>query len=109
MKVNLYVFFFFVDGVCKKFKDLDTHVEIFANNGKIVIIAALNSTFERKSFDVVSKVIPKCEELIKLHAKCNYCYEDADFTKRIGKNKEKILIGSFGMYVAVCRKCYFLK
>ena len=48
------------------FTDIVNFSEGMANKGKVVIVAALNGTFERKSFGEVHKLLPLAEEIIKL-------------------------------------------
>ena len=44
--------------------------DLMANNGKHVIVAALDATFERKAFKNVLNLIPICESVIKLDSVC---------------------------------------
>lgn len=65
------------------FEDIAEFCEDLANNGKIVIVAALDGTFERKAFNKILDLIPLCEKVKKLTAVCYYCkMENASFTKR---------------------------
>jgi len=50
------------------FENLVEFSESMANNGKMVIIAALDGTFERKAFGKVLELIPLCESVTKLDA-----------------------------------------
>lgn len=54
-----------------------------ANKEKIVIVAALDGTFQRNSFNNIVNLIPKAEKVIKLNAICVYCAREAAFTKRL--------------------------
>ena len=90
------------------YPDIDIFAEHYANLGKIIIISALDSDFRRKSFGKIAELIPKSEEYVKLTAVCK-CGCDAAFTKRITNEIEAIIIGAQDKYLAVCRKCYFLK
>lgn len=54
-----------------------------ANKNKIVVIAALDGTFERKPFGNIVNLIPLAEKVSKLCAVCVYCTKEAAFTKRI--------------------------
>jgi len=76
-----------------------------ANKGKIVIIAALDATFQRKPFDVIN-LLPLAEKVIKLSAVCVVCSDDAPFTQRLVENSEVELIGGTESYRPVCRKCF---
>ncbi|RLN98974.1 hypothetical protein BBJ28_00000957, partial [Nothophytophthora sp. Chile5] len=48
-----------------------------ANMGKVVVVAALDATFERKAFESVIELIPTAEQVIKLNAICTSCGLDA--------------------------------
>lgn len=76
--------------------------------GKIVVVAALDGTFERKAFGNIIKLIPLAEKVTKLCAVCVYCTQEAAFTRRITESKEIQLIGGAEMYKPVCRSCFFL-
>ena len=84
------------------FKDIDQFSDKLANNGKIVIICALNSTYQRKPFDEVSKLFSITENITHLTAICK-CGKPAPFTKRISDEEELEVIGSFDKYVPCCR------
>ena len=43
--------------------DLVEHAERWANMGKIVIIAALDGTFQRKPFNQILQLVPLAEEV----------------------------------------------
>ncbi|XP_033976294.1 thymidine kinase, cytosolic isoform X1 [Trematomus bernacchii] len=88
------------------FSDTVEFCEEMANLGKIVIVAALDGTFQRKPFGNILNLIPLAESVVKLHAVCMQCYKEAAYTKRIGEEKEVEVIGGTDKYQAVCRKCY---
>ena len=91
------------------FPDLVECCENLANEGKIVIVAALDGTFQRKAFGPIPNLIPMAETVIKLKAVCMKCYGDAAFTKRTVDSDKVELIGGADKYMAVCRGCYFEK
>lgn len=88
------------------FPDLVEFCEHAANEGKIVIVAALDGTFQRKPFGSVLQLIPLAENITKLTAVCMVCFQDAHFTKRLGCETEVEVIGGADKYIAVCRKCF---
>lgn len=89
------------------FKDLLTFCESAATKlNKKIIVAALDSTFDRKPFTQVTNLVAYAEKVEKLSAICTNCGKEAFFSKRIDNNKEKILIGSNDSYVASCRICH---
>jgi thymidine kinase len=67
--------------------------EELANQGRIVIVAALDSTFERKPFENIISLVPLAETLQKLSAVCVFCYKEASFTLRTTPSKQIELIG----------------
>lgn len=73
----------------------------------MVVVAALDGTFERKAFGNIIKLIPLAEKVTKLCAVCVYCTNEAAFTRRIVESKEIQLIGGAEMYKPVCRACFF--
>ena len=80
--------------------------EKLANEGKIVIIAALDGTFQRKPFGRVHELIPIAESVTKLCAVCIVCGDDAAFTQRTIDSEQVELIGGNDIYRPVCRKCF---
>ena len=76
-----------------------------ADIGKIVIVAALDATFQRKPFRV-TELIPIAEKVTKLTAVCAMCSNDAAFTIRLVESLAVELIGGDEAYKPVCRKCY---
>jgi len=89
------------------FSDSVSFTEEMANNGKTVIVAALDGSYQRTGFGDILNLIPLAESVIKLTAVCMMCFEEASFTKRIGREKELEVIGGAEKYMAVCRKCYW--
>lgn len=77
--------------------------------GKIVLVAALDGTFERKAFGRIIHLIPMAEKVTKLCAVCVYCTKEAAFTKRVVASRQIQLIGGAEMYKPVCRLCFFVE
>ena len=80
--------------------------ELFANQGKTVLVAALDTTFQRKPFERITELIAIAESVIKLSAVCVICYNSAAFTQRTSESKKVELIGGDDIYRPVCRKCF---
>ncbi|KAH7816148.1 Thymidine kinase [Monocercomonoides exilis] len=89
------------------YPDLVEFCEMQANSGKIVIVAALDGTFQRKRFNDVVDLIPLCESVEKLNAVCTVCGRAAAFTKRLVDDDSIELVGGAEVYTALCRKCFF--
>lgn len=88
------------------FPDLIDFCESFANSGKIVVVAALDGTYQRKAFGEIMNLVPLAENVIKLNAICMRCFKNASFTKRISDEKAVEIIGGTDKYMSVCRQCY---
>ena len=75
---------------------------------KNVIVVGLDGDSDRENFGEIHKLYSLCDDIIKLKAYCSICKDGTlgIFSKRISDSKEKVLVGSEGDYIAVCRKCY---
>ncbi|KNC56480.1 thymidine kinase [Thecamonas trahens ATCC 50062] len=90
------------------FPDTVAFAEEMADAGKVVIVAALDGTFQRKAFGDILALVPLAEEVTKLNAVCMVCYGPGSFSKRLGTETAVEVIGGADKYVAVCRRCYNL-
>ncbi|KAL3668480.1 hypothetical protein V7S43_006563 [Phytophthora oleae] len=88
------------------YPDLVEFCQEAANMGKVVVVAALDATFERKAFDSVVELIPTAEKVVKLNAICSSCGQDAAFTRRLVADTTLELIGGSEMYEPRCRQCF---
>ena len=97
------------------FADIAECAEEWANDGKIVIIAALDSDFQRKPFGNIHNLLCKAEYVVKLSAVCIKCKKSAHFTARIpSTNKlfnsdgteQQLQVGGREAYIPVCRLCH---
>jgi thymidine kinase len=75
---------------------------------KTVIVSGLDGDYLRKPFQQIVDLIPHAEHVLKLNALCKECGDGtvASFSKRIVQSSDRELVGSEGMYVALCRKHY---
>merc|ERR1712200_275736 len=80
-----------------------------ANIGKVVLIAALDGTYQRKPFYNIMELIPLAESVSKLNAVCMNCFREAAFTKRTTDEDSLEVIGGADKYMAACRTCYKLE
>ncbi len=80
--------------------------ELFASQGKKVVISALDGDFRRKPFGRVLELVPMAESITKLTAVCTFCHADAPFTRRITSETAIEVIGGADKYVASCRACF---
>ena len=88
------------------FPDVAEFCERLANQGKTVLVAALDGTFERKLFDSMVPLIPLAEHIVKLTAVCMGCHKEGAFSKRLVESKSVELIGGADLYIAACRACH---
>lgn len=75
------------------YPDIVEFCEDLANLGVIVMVAALDGTFQRKPFGNIINLLPVAEKVTKLTAVCVYCSNEASFTQRVIESEEIELIG----------------
>nr|XP_027210255.1 thymidine kinase, cytosolic-like [Penaeus vannamei] len=104
------------------FPDTVEFAEEMANRGKIVIVAALDGTYQRLGFGDILRLVPLAESIVKLTAVCMICYEEALITHAyLHRNCRKCdriyftvdasfveVIGGSEKYIATCRQCFFI-
>jgi len=89
------------------YPDLNEVCEFLANNGKTVIVSALNGNFKREPFEVISRLISKCETIQNITSVCYNCGDDnANFTLRLTNDQREVVIGGDDMYKPACRTCF---
>ena len=89
------------------FDDLVEKADEWANRGKIVIVAALDATFQRKPFNRACELLAIAEDVKKLHSVCAVCKRKGAFTKRTTADSQLEVIGGLEAYKPVCRACYY--
>lgn len=72
---------------------------------KIVLVSGLTGDFKRKKFGKILDLIPICDNITKLSAKCNECNHEAHFSYRLSNENNQTIIGSSN-YIPLCRMCY---
>jgi thymidine kinase len=87
-------------------------IEMAEKYKKKVIVSGLNGDFQRNSFGEINELLTHCDNINKLYSFCRSCCDckkgimkPALFSKRIGTDKDKIVIGD-EQYIPVCRECY---
>ena len=75
------------------FEEIAEVAERLANAGVIVVVAALDGTFQRRPFGNILLLVPLAEQMTKLSAVCVECGKEAAFTKRIIESEEVEIIG----------------
>lgn len=89
------------------FEDIYEVVSDMLKNGKQIYVCGLDGDFERKKFGSILDLIPICDKVSKLNARCVMCTNNcpAIFSKRLTNETKQTVIGSSN-YIAVCRSCY---
>lgn len=77
-----------------------------AEVGIEVITAGLDMTYDAKPFQTTMLLMVYAEEVVKLHAVCGGCGEDAWISYRKTDSEETIELGSDKEYTPLCRTCY---
>lgn len=78
--------------VVPQFPDIVEFAEEQADKGKIVVVAALDGTYQRSGFGNILNLIPLAERVAKLTAVCMRCYGEAAYTQRLGSETQ---VGTF--------------
>ncbi len=80
-----------------------------ANQGVRVIAAGLDMDFLGKPFGPMPDLLACAEFVTKVHAICMNCGNLANFTHRLGRSEELVVLGEKESYEALCRACFIEK
>lgn len=84
--------------------DIDVLIDLSINKDLDIFIAGLNLTSELKPFGLMPEIMAIADEIVLLHASCNDCNRDANYTYYTGTKDGDILVGNDN-YIALCPKC----
>jgi thymidine kinase len=84
---------------------IDIFNELMKNNITIVV-SGLDMDYKTRPFEIIKEIMPIADELIKHHAICANCGEDAWASYRKSTDESRIQIGSKDKYEPLCRQCY---
>jgi thymidine kinase len=90
--------------------DLVEVVHILALSGKRVIVAGLDTDFRGEAFEPMATIARRAEKHEKMHAQCNECGEEANYTQRLVDGQPAyyddpvVVVGADELYEARCRK-----
>ena len=79
---------------------------MLANNGKRVIVAGLDMDFEGKPFGPMPSLMATAEFVTKVHAICTKTGNLANFSHRISKSKDLVLLGERDEYQPLSRAAF---
>ena len=77
-----------------------------ANNGIRVIVAGLDMDYLGKPFGPIPALLATAEYVTKIHAICMKCGDLANYTHRLVRNDQLVVLGEKDLYEPLCRKCY---
>ncbi len=86
--------------------ELASVCNLLANDGIRVIVAGLDMDYLGKPFGPIPEMMATAEYVTKVHAICMECGNLAQYSHRIVKNDDLVLLGETDNYVPLCRKCY---
>jgi thymidine kinase len=86
--------------------DLVTVCNRLANEGRRVIVAGLDSDYLGQPFEPMPQLLAIAEYVTKVNAICVQCGNPANYTQRLVKSAERVLVGASGVYEARCRRCF---
>ena len=78
-----------------------------ANQGVRVIVAGLDMDFKGRPFGPVPALMAIAEHVTKVHAVCVRCGAPANYSFRIAKDDQKLLLGEKDNYEPRCRVCFY--
>ena len=87
------------------FIDLVEMASRWSDDGKKVIVAALDATFDRKPFGNICDLIAMSDKVKKLRSICKICHKKALFNQRTVKDAKSV-IGGIEQYRPLCRQCF---
>ena len=84
-------------------------VNKLAKLGNRIIIAGLEKDYLGNTFGPMGELMINAEYITKVLAICVQCGDPANFTQRISREKNQVVIGESDKYEARCRNCFDLK
>jgi len=81
--------------------------EELALKGIRVIVAGLDMDYTGKPFGPMPALLARAEYITKLHAICVKCGEIANYSYRIIKIEDQVLLGEKNIYEPRCRRCFY--
>jgi thymidine kinase len=88
--------------------DLPAVCGALAQGGIRVIVAGLDQDYLGKPFEPMPQLLAVAEYITKTLAICMVCGGPANFTQRLVKSSDRVLVGASGTYEARCRHCFDL-
>lgn len=77
-----------------------------AANGTRLIVAGLDMDYKGNPFAPMPQLLAVAEYITKVHAICMQCGQLANFSHRISKDEEQVVLGEKDKYEPLCRVCF---
>jgi len=77
-----------------------------AASGKRVVVAGLDMDYLGKPFGPIPQLMATAEYVTKVHAICMRCGNLANYSHRMVKNDQLVLLGETDAYEPLCRSCF---
>ncbi|WP_257670538.1 thymidine kinase [Parapedobacter tibetensis] len=87
--------------------ELPTVCNKLANRGIRVIVAGLDMDFKGRPFGPIPALMAIAEHITKVHAVCVRCGAPANYSFRIAKDEQQLLLGEKESYEPRCRSCFY--
>lgn len=71
-----------------------------------IVVSGLDMDYMARPFEIIKELMPIADELVKHHAICASCGEDAWASYKKSSDDSRIQIGSKDLYEPLCRSCY---
>ena len=71
-----------------------------------IVVSGLDLDYMARPFEIIKEIMPLADELIKHHAICSSCGEDAWVSFKKSSDDSRIQIGAEDIYQPLCRNCY---
>lgn len=71
-----------------------------------IVVSGLDMDYKARPFEIIKEIMPIADELVKHHAICASCGEDAWVSFRKNSDEKRIQIGAEDIYEPLCRSCY---
>lgn len=82
-------------------------IEKLALGGVRVIVAGLDMDYLGNPFGPMPAILSRAEYITKLHAICVKCGDIANYSYRIPKIDDQVLLGEKNIYEPRCRHCFY--
>lgn len=80
--------------------------QTLANRGVRVIVAGLDQDYLGKPFGPMPALMAVAEDVQKVHAICVKCGCLANYSHRLSRSKDLVVLGEKDIYEPLCRECY---